>query len=109
VDQERVRHAAPQHVAREPIAEPRPIPDMVKVWLPVARYIEAAVRLDAREQALIVIPIRCINGYRAVAVIMPGEKGAQAVANLARRPLPERGETEKLPESRVAAQHVFIA
>lgn len=109
MNQQGVRHAAPKDVARELIVELRAVPDVLEVGLSVARHVETRLRLHAREQALVVIPIRRVDGHRAVPVAVHAEKRAQPIANRARLPFVERREPKPFRKASATAEHLLIA
>src|SRR5579885_1673853 len=101
MDQKRVRYTSPGDVARELIVVLRAVPDMRQVRLPVAAGIEATVRFDARQQALVVIPIRRVNGDGTVSIALSREERSAAVTDFACRTFLQRGKAKHLAEGRV--------
>src|SRR5262249_3712584 len=109
VNQECMCHASPQHVATKLVVELRSTPDMVNVGLLEQRHVEAAVLLQTREETLVVVPVRRVNGNRAVSVSVLGKEGTETVTELACLAFVERRKTEPLPKPGVATQHAFIS
>ena len=72
MNQQCVRDAAPEHLARKPVVILRPIPDVIQVRLSITSHVKFRISLDACVQTLIVVPIRRVDRNGAVAVIMQG-------------------------------------
>src|ERR1700690_1160183 len=74
VNEQRMRHAAPQHVKRKLVVKLGAIPNVIQVGLPVLGRIEGVIGVETLEEALFVIPVGSVNRDSSIAVAVALEK-----------------------------------
>ena len=74
---------------------------MVEVWLPVTGDIEVPIRLEARDEALIIVSIRRVDGNGAVAITVTRKEGANLIADFASAAFLKSRKTKPLSKTTV--------